>query len=139
MDEERLPYGITRVNCECCGLTQRQRDRDGAIPNICDQCTGHQGSLPERQSLRAEVHETMLRERLDACRSSEARAQKLLARAKEATTSALASRGALAVRLVRAIHGGREQMQELASDSQVAEWARRHRESQYRNYDEDDY
>ena len=48
------------------------------------------------QLARAEFHELMLRERLAACRASEARAQQALARADDRMAAAYESRGLLA-------------------------------------------
>ena len=72
----------------------------------------------------------MLRKRLTACRASEERARTGMARAREGTAAALASRGALADRLVEAAEADRKHncpAQQLGRDPEVAEFARRHR------------
>lgn len=90
------------IDCTCCHLKQRLKDRDGAIPSMCDTCARHQGQLPEKRVTRAEEHEAMLRERLDACRHSEQVAQMRAENAMKRVNSALWERGSLASRLVKA-------------------------------------
>jgi hypothetical protein len=129
--DEYVPPGVIRINCTCCRLTQQLRDRDGREPTICDLCYQHQGKLPETRLVRAESHEAMLRERLTACRASEARAQQGIAAARERAASALATRGALADRLVEAADADRRHncaAQQLGRDPQIIEFARKHRE-----------
>jgi hypothetical protein len=128
---EHIPHGMIQIDCQCCQLTQRLRDRDGPVPVICDTCYQHSGQLPEKQLARAETHEAMLRKRLTACRASEARARDDLAAAREQVRAALASRGALAERLVEAAESERRHncaAQQLGRERYVAELARRHRE-----------
>jgi hypothetical protein len=108
MDTERSPHGTIRIDCECCQLTQVIRDRDGAIPTVCDICyPHHKGERLETRVARAESHETILRERLTACRASEERAQTGLARARDRMIAAFESRGNLADRLVEAAESDR--------------------------------
>ncbi len=84
MDTERPPHGVIRIDCECCQLPQVIRDRDGAIPTVCDVCVPHYwGRRLETKLARAESHEVMLRERLMACRASEALAREGLASASD--------------------------------------------------------
>jgi len=122
---------MIRIDCECCQLPQVIRDRDGAIPTVCDVCIPHhRGQRLETKLARAESHEATLRKRLTACRVSEERARTGMARAREGTAAALASRGALADRLVEAAETGCSRncpAQQLGRDPQVAEFARRHR------------
>lgn len=123
---------VTRQNAQG---RQDRRSRAGAIPTVCDVCYQHRGRLPEKQIARAESHATMLRERLAACRASETRAREDLATARERVHAALASRGALADRLVEAAESDRKHncpAQQLAIDPQIAEFARRHRARQDR-------
>jgi hypothetical protein len=132
---ERVPRGKIRIDCTCCQLPQHNPDRDGAIPAICDDCYQHRGRSAEKRLARAESHETMLSVRLAACRESEARAQRDLATAKERVANTLASRGALADRLVEAAETDRRhncQAQQLGRDPEVVEFARKHHERQGR-------
>ncbi|MFC7246970.1 hypothetical protein ACFQO7_31215 [Catellatospora aurea] len=111
------------------------RDRDGALPKICAHCVNHQGERLERQLERALAHERMIRERLLACRESESRAQTKLEEANKKVVSALASRGALAVRLVEAAERSRDHgcaAQRLAVDEYVVRWAENHRQEERR-------
>jgi len=126
------------TTCRCCGLTQpANTDQHGTTAPVCKHCTWHQGDRPDKRLARAESHESMLRERLERCRASEIRAQRELAQvsadAKERVSSALASRGYLATRLVDAANrcGPRCQAQDLANDRNVVQWARRNRESEW--------
>ena len=128
--EERVPPGVLVIACTCCGLRQRNRDRDGPVPTLCDVCYQHRGKQTENRLARAETHEQMLRERLDACRTSEARANQRLEKAKEQVAAALGSRGLLASRIVRAAEGdptGRAELQ-IGRDPQVIAFARQHEE-----------
>jgi hypothetical protein len=68
--------GMITIDCECCELRQRIGDRDGPIPPVCDACYAHRDRLPEKLLARAQLHEAMLRQRLEACRRSEDRAQR---------------------------------------------------------------
>lgn len=115
--------GMISIDCECCELRQRIGDRDGPIPPVCDTCHEHRGRLPEKLLARAQSHEAMLRQRLDACRGSEERAQRDKERMKERMVSALNSRGALAARLV----DDPDNAHRLATDSRVVAWAERHK------------
>jgi hypothetical protein len=138
---EHLPYGVIRILCGCCQLTQDLRDRDGTEPTICDECFQHRGQLPEKRLARAESHEAMLRRRLSACRASEARAQQNLATAKERVVGALASRGLLADRLVSAAGEDRKhncRAQQLGRDPEIVEFARKHRERHDNFWDGDE-
>ncbi len=38
---ERIPPGMIRIGCTCCQLPQVIKDRDGAIPKVCDTCYPH--------------------------------------------------------------------------------------------------
>jgi hypothetical protein len=131
MDTERPPHGTIRINCECCLLRRVIRDRDGAIPRICDMCyPHHRGELPETRVARAESHEVMLRELLTACRASEERAQTGRTRARDRMIAAFESRGILADRLVEAAESDRGHdctAQRLGRDARVVEYARKHR------------
>lgn len=74
----------------------------------------------------------MLRERLNACRKSEAAARtelnKTTTEAREKVKSALLSRGWMAARVMEAVGGCRRScsMHDLVSNSRVTEWARRY-------------
>jgi hypothetical protein len=128
---EYVPYGTIRITCRCCKLPQIVRDRDGAKPTMCDECHRHQGQLTDKRLARAESHEAMLRERLTACRGSEARARNALETASEKVAAALDSRNWLADRLVSAAEGNRKHdcpAQQLARDSRVVEFADKYRE-----------
>lgn len=132
-------YDVLTIDCACCELPQRIRDRDGAAPTICDACQRHQGKLPDKLLARAQVHETMLRERLDACRASEKRAQAFAARAREQVAAALSSQGNLAYRIVAAASSAQSHhcdAQAIGRDPQVIQLAERHRD---RQYDDDDW
>jgi hypothetical protein len=127
LDTERPPHGTIRIACECCGLPRHVRDRDGALPTVCGDCQRHRGERLEARVARAESHEAMLRERLTACRASEALAREGLASASDRVA------GALADRLVTAVETDRNHdcpAQQLGRDPQVVEFARRHRERQ---------
>jgi uncharacterized Zn finger protein (UPF0148 family) len=128
---EYVPHDVLRIHCECCQLPQVIRDRDGAIPTVCDVCSQHRGQLPDKRLARAESHEAMLRERLTRCRTSEERARGALEGARDRVASALDSRGRLASRLVEAAEANRRHdcpAQKLARDPQVIEWADAYRE-----------
>jgi hypothetical protein len=136
------PLSTLTIDCSCCQLKQRIKDRDGAEPTICDRCQQHQGQLPERRLRRAEEHEAMLRERLTACRSSEAAAQTRASRAEERVKAALASRG----RLAQALHVTLEEARHdcpatrVARLPEVAAWAKqdqRIRFGEWSDVDED--
>jgi hypothetical protein len=129
------PYPVT-INCRCCGLVQTVRDRDGALPTICDICHRHQGKLPDKRLARAEAHEEMLRERLTACRRSERQAQYVMKAAKEQVRAALASRGWLAERILRAsgMAGHRCPASDLGRDRQVVKFAEQNEWSEWRGY-----
>jgi hypothetical protein len=138
---ERVPYGVIRIHCTCCQLTRDLRDRDGPEPTICDTCYQHRGQLPDKRLARAESHEAMLRECLTACRASEARARKSLATARDRVTAALASRGALADRLVTAAEEDRKHnclAHQLGRDPHIVEFARKHRERNDNYWDRDE-
>lgn len=140
MDTERLPYGTVRIDCECCQLPHLTRDRDGAIPRICDPCHQHRGERLETRAVRAESHEVMLRERLTTCRASEESARTGMALARERTAAALASRGVLADRLVEAAETGCSRncpAQQLGRDPQVVDLARKHRLHEDTSWDHD--
>jgi hypothetical protein len=137
---EKIPSGAIRIDCSCCQLPQRVKDRDGALPTLCDVCNQHQGRLPERRAERAEAHEEMLRVRLAACRASESKAKALADSAGERVASALGSRGSLADRLYEAAAqtGHNCPATRIGLESRTIEWARRHREALANNgYDED--
>jgi ribosome-binding protein aMBF1 (putative translation factor) len=122
---------MVKISCECCGLRQSIPDRDGALPTVCDDCQKHRGQRPETQLARALSHEVMLRERLTACRASEASARTGMARANDRMVAAYESRGLLADRLVTAAEAGCSRdcaARQLARDPDVAEFARRHGE-----------
>ncbi len=131
MDTDRLPHGWIRINCRCCHLPQAIKDRDGAIPAVCDACyPHHRGERDEMRADRAESHEAMLRERLSKCRASEQRAREDADSYKDRMVEALRSRGALADRLVEAAEDDRThncRAGQIARDPQVIEFARRHR------------
>lgn len=116
------------MKCPCCGLAQPQAyDTTGVKAQVCAHCTHHQGGQDAKRLLRAESHERMLREQLDACRASEAQAQAKAAEARKATASALHSRAYLAARLVEAADRNgnhRCAVQAIARETQVAKWAR---------------
>jgi hypothetical protein len=96
-------FDVITIDCGCCQLRQRLRDRDGPAPTICDTCVPHQGSLPDKEIARARSHEAMVRERLAACRVREAHAREVAGQARERVASALASRCRLAARIVSAV------------------------------------
>lgn len=141
MDTDWPPHGTIRIDCECCQLTQVIRDRDGAIPTVCDICYPHyKGERLETRVARAESHDAMLRERLTICRASEERAQTGLARARDQMIAAFESRGVLAARLVEAAESDRRHnctAQRLGRDPRVVEFARRHRLHQDSYWDSD--
>ena len=119
--------------CPCCGLAQAPAvDMTGVTARVCAHCTHHQGEQSGKQLARAEKHERMLREWLRRCRESESSAQAETARARdeassarEATASALRSRGMLAARVVEAADSGdRNAWLEIARDPDVRKWAR---------------
>lgn len=129
------PYGVIDIDCTCCQLRQRIKDRDGPVPKVCDTCLSHQGNLPDKRLARAESHEAMLRERLNACRASEERSRREVETAKERMASALASRGMLAYRLVNAAEYDRSHtcaVRHIADDPEVLEMARKHEERKHR-------
>jgi hypothetical protein len=132
-------YAIT-IDCECCLLPQRLRDRDGAVPTICDTCAPHHGGkLPGRALARAESHEAMLRERLAACRRSEDRAQAAAANDKERVAAALSSRGSLAARIVSASSSERSHRcaaQAIGHEPEVIRFAQEHASRLYGGDDE---
>jgi len=100
MTEAEIPY----ARCICCGLDQpRYADATGVTARVCAQCTHHQGEQDVKRLARAERHERMLRERLEACRASESQTRLKAARDRAATAAALQSRGRLASRLVDAV------------------------------------
>ncbi len=120
---------MIRFDCECCRLPQMIRDRDGAIPTVCGDCYLHRGPL--QRLARAESHETMLRERLTACRDSQDLAQQGAVSANNRMTGALNSRNWLADRLVEAAEsGGRHDCpaQQLGRNPEVVEFALKYRE-----------
>lgn len=62
------------MDCPCCQLKQRKAiDYTGITAAVCAKCTYHQGEQEVMRLKRAESHEAILRERMDACRASEAR------------------------------------------------------------------
>jgi hypothetical protein len=133
-------FDVITIDCECCQLRQRLRDRDGAAPTICDTCVPHQGSLPEKEIARARAHEAMVRERLVACRASEARAREVADQAKERVASALRSRGILAARIVSAVAdlgSHRCAAADIGRDPKVIELAERHQA--HRRREDDDH
>jgi hypothetical protein len=80
------------------------------------------------RTVQAESHVRMLRERLEACRASEAQARAEAAQAREAVRAALDSRSRLAERLVDAADRSgnhRCEAQAIARDPQVVRWAQR--------------
>ena len=82
----------------------------------------------------------MVRQRLDACRQSEARATTRAKNAKEAAAAALASRGSLAARIHHAAQqAGRHSCDavRIGMEQQVAEWAERHERHRHGYYDDD--
>jgi len=124
--------------CSCCKLPQPQAidKATGVSAPVCAGCTHHQGDQTAMRLRRAESHERMCRERLDACRASEAAARKEhraaaddAANARRATAAALASRGRLAKRIVDAAASSpgshRCPSMDLANDPDVVRWARR--------------
>jgi hypothetical protein len=128
------PHGRFAV-CSCCHLRQPVcLDVTGVTARTCSTCIDHQGQDLARRAARAESHERMLRERLQACRSSELRAQDEATKARNVTKAALRSRGLLACRLVEAFeraHNHRCTAQAIACDADVTEWARRERERRW--------
>lgn len=138
---ERIPPGMIRIGCTCCQLPQVIKDRDGAVPKVCDTCyPHHRGERIETRAARAESHEAMLRERLTACRASEERAGEELTAAREQVHAALESRGRLAGMLVDAANEDRKHncmAQSLGRDSEIIEYARRHRLHQDRYWGRD--
>ncbi len=119
------------VDCQCCHLPQIIKDRDGAIPRVCDVCNQHQGRRAEARADRAESHEAMLRERLTACRASEKRARDDADSYRYRMVEALRSRGALADRLVETAEADRTghncPAMQIGKDRTVVEFARKHR------------
>jgi len=123
--------------CPCCRLQRPPavERSTGVSARVCAACTHHQGDQDSVRLRRAEAHERMLRERMDACRKSEAKAQsaalqadKRASETHEQTKAALSSRGRLAARIVDAAAESpahRCSILELASDPDVIRWARR--------------
>jgi hypothetical protein len=134
----------TYRRCPCCELTQRTAlDPTGVTARVCARCTHHQGDQDAKRLARAETHVELLREKLDACRGSESKAKAAAAEAHEAaeaarqaTRSALRSRGQLAARVAGAAAeaGHPCPLQDIASDQRVIEWARRHDEDDLPRY-----
>jgi hypothetical protein len=92
------------ARCTCCGLEQpRSLDATGITARVCAKCTHHQGEQDTKRLARAESHERMVRERLEACRASESETRAKAAKDRAATVAALQSRGRLAARLVDAV------------------------------------
>jgi len=63
--------------CPCCRLQRPPavERSTGVSARVCAACTHHQGDQDSVRLRRAEAHERMLRERMDASRKSEAKAQ----------------------------------------------------------------
>jgi hypothetical protein len=124
------------ARCRCCQLVQPIcLDAHGVTARVCAKCTHHQGEQDTKRLARAESHERMLRQWLDACRASESQAKAEIAQARDAVAAALRSRSGLAARLVDAADRSgthRCPMQELANDRQVIRWARREDEDDVR-------
>jgi hypothetical protein len=133
----RFDDGSISINCSCCGVQRRQKDRDGAIPKICDECDGHQGQLESTRLTRAEAHERVLRRHLAACRDSEGRARNLAERAKDKAQAFWAGRGRLASSLVNS--AGRSPAVRQLVDVQVEKWARQYQDRDANWDDEDDF
>lgn len=140
------PLQVPSFACGCCRLPQpRPVDKaTGVTARVCAGCTHHQGDQDVKRVQRAESHERMLRERLDACRASEAKAARrasaadaVVSDARQATAAALASRGRLAARIVDAAAenpGHRCAAMQLARDPDVIRWGR---QAQARELDDD--
>jgi hypothetical protein len=120
--------------CPCCQLPQpRAIDKaTGVTAPVCDACAHHQGDQDRKRAQRAESHEKMLRDRMTACRASEAKARSATSvaqasaeRAHEAMVAALRSRGRLAKRIIDAADEGPNAVKALARDPDVVRWARR--------------
>ena len=103
-------------------------DVTGITARVCAKCTHHLAGRAAKRLARAESHERMLWERLEACRASESETRSKAAKARAATAAALQSRGRLAARLVDAADRSgnhRCPAQEIARDPDVVRWARR--------------
>lgn len=138
---DRLPHDVLSIHCTCCDLPQRLRDRDGAIPTICDTCVQHQGTPLDKRLQRAEAHEEMLHARLAACRASEQRATGRAEKYNERLTAALSSRGSLARRLVWATGQAgthRCDATRIGDDPQVVAWAEQDQRIRADRFDDDD-
>ena len=101
--------------CGCCRLPQPAAidKTTGVTARVCADCTHHQGDQATKRVQRAESHERILRERMDVCRTSEAKARSAASlaaknadEAYERMKAALRSRSNLAARIVR--RSGRE-------------------------------
>ena len=97
--------------CGCCRLPQAAAidKTTGVTVRVCADCTHHQGDQAQKRVQRAESHERMLRERMDMCRTSEAKARSAASlaaknadEAYERMKAALRSRSNLAARIVDA-------------------------------------
>ena len=115
---------VAVIQCTCCHLPQIRRNRDGAVPDLCAECEGHQGELPEKRLARAETHEHMLRQRLYNCRASEKEEKARRDAAENKASAFWESRGLLALKLVNAT----DQLAGLKGlvDSNVRRWAERY-------------
>jgi len=121
--------------CVCCNLPQPSRlDQFDVTAANCEECKNHNGDTPQKRLARAETHERILRERLEACRASEAAAQASLRRAEQEiqqqkgrVAAALGSRGSLAAELVAAVERSghhRCEVQTLVLAPRVRDWAK---------------
>lgn len=120
------------MSCQCCRLRQPKAvdPVTGVSARVCAKCTHHQGEQEAKRLKRAESHEEMLRQRLDACRSSEQKALRAVADAQENANeagarmvAALQSRGRLAARIVNAADPA--EVQAIQRDPRVIQWANR--------------
>lgn len=112
------------IDCICCLLPQLVAYPAGYPPAMCSTCMKHRGEDEHRQLLRALSHEAMLRERLSACRASEARAKEAERAAKGAAIAAFRSRADLARRILN-VANERGDVGVFTGDRKLVEWVRR--------------
>ena len=127
-------HEVPVFGCPCCGLQQPPAvDKStGVKARVCEKCTHHHGDQDSARLRRAEAHEHMLRERMDACRASEAKARAAGLQADkradeyyERMKDAFRSRGRLAARIVEAAESPGRSISQLAADPDVKKWALR--------------
>jgi hypothetical protein len=92
---ERIMVCVTQykfAECICCRLIQRLPDRIGETDRerTCVTCAGHPG--PTLELKRAQDHEALIREKIDAADRYARRAEGRVANAKDQTAAALDSR-----------------------------------------------